>query len=295
MRVKPEAAPRTAPVGASAAQSSRRDADQARFFDTLGRKIMISGTYILSGALLAVIAYLFDKGHAHHGHPDHRLGDHLLLRLSRRQGRLPDRQRDLPDETPRNIDRVQHPAATDGAGTGPAAGTGQRRQRRRIEPTTTAQASYRHCSPMHPPYAVPLIDTARSREVDEILAALSGQGPIERRRLAQLVHADLWGPEPVQSRAAGGSRTGQIRRTSRGQYALVPQLQIPVRIRRPLTTPSTPTEPASGHNPETSRPSSRQTALALAPPVGRGTQDQVRKMTPPLGVRSEPDLGSSSS
>jgi MFS family permease len=33
-----------------------------RFFDTLGRKIMISGTYILSGALLAVTAWLFDQG-----------------------------------------------------------------------------------------------------------------------------------------------------------------------------------------------------------------------------------------
>ncbi len=33
-----------------------------RFFDTIGRKIMISGTYILSGALLAVTAYLFDQG-----------------------------------------------------------------------------------------------------------------------------------------------------------------------------------------------------------------------------------------
>jgi MFS family permease len=33
-----------------------------RFFDTIGRKIMISGTYILSGALLAITAYLFDTG-----------------------------------------------------------------------------------------------------------------------------------------------------------------------------------------------------------------------------------------
>jgi MFS family permease len=33
-----------------------------RFFDTLGRKVMISGTYILSGALLAVTAWLFDQG-----------------------------------------------------------------------------------------------------------------------------------------------------------------------------------------------------------------------------------------
>jgi MFS family permease len=33
-----------------------------RFFDTLGRKIMISGTYVLSGELLAVTAWLFDQG-----------------------------------------------------------------------------------------------------------------------------------------------------------------------------------------------------------------------------------------
>jgi MFS family permease len=33
-----------------------------RFFDTLGRKIMISGTYILSGGLLAITAWLFDQG-----------------------------------------------------------------------------------------------------------------------------------------------------------------------------------------------------------------------------------------
>jgi MFS family permease len=33
-----------------------------RLFDTLGRKQMIAGTYIVSGALLAVTAYLFDAG-----------------------------------------------------------------------------------------------------------------------------------------------------------------------------------------------------------------------------------------
>ncbi|TDB79036.1 MFS transporter [Micromonospora sp. KC721] len=33
-----------------------------RLFDTVGRKPMISGTYILSGVLLAVTAYLFDQG-----------------------------------------------------------------------------------------------------------------------------------------------------------------------------------------------------------------------------------------
>ncbi|MBO0809895.1 MAG: MFS transporter, partial [Actinobacteria bacterium] len=32
------------------------------FFDTIGRKQMIAGTYILSGAMLAVTAYLFNQG-----------------------------------------------------------------------------------------------------------------------------------------------------------------------------------------------------------------------------------------
>ncbi|MFD0684059.1 MFS transporter [Actinomadura fibrosa] len=35
----------------------------ARFFDTVGRKPMISGTYILSGVLLLVTAWLFNEGH----------------------------------------------------------------------------------------------------------------------------------------------------------------------------------------------------------------------------------------
>jgi hypothetical protein len=34
----------------------------SRFFDTFGRKPMIAGTYILSGALLLITAYLFDIG-----------------------------------------------------------------------------------------------------------------------------------------------------------------------------------------------------------------------------------------
>jgi hypothetical protein len=33
-----------------------------RSFDTFGRKIIISGTYILSGGLLAITAWLFDQG-----------------------------------------------------------------------------------------------------------------------------------------------------------------------------------------------------------------------------------------
>ena len=33
-----------------------------RLFDSVGRKQMIAGTYILSGVLLAITAYLFDRG-----------------------------------------------------------------------------------------------------------------------------------------------------------------------------------------------------------------------------------------
>ncbi|WP_406130645.1 MFS transporter [Streptomyces sp. NBC_00989] len=33
-----------------------------RFFDTVGRRQMISGTYLVSGALLAVSGFLFDAG-----------------------------------------------------------------------------------------------------------------------------------------------------------------------------------------------------------------------------------------
>ena len=70
-----------------------------------------------------------------------------------------------------------------GTGTRDAAGTGQRRARRRVEPAVTPQANYRHWSPMYPAYVAPLIDTARDREVGEIVAALGGAGPAGRRQL----------------------------------------------------------------------------------------------------------------
>ncbi len=56
---------------------------------------MISGTYILSGALLAISAFLFNAGAAKRGHPNRLVVRHLLLRFSRRQRRVPHRQRDL--------------------------------------------------------------------------------------------------------------------------------------------------------------------------------------------------------
>ncbi|HLX50084.1 MAG TPA: hypothetical protein VKS82_17285 [Streptosporangiaceae bacterium] len=80
-------------------------------------------------------------------------------------------------------DAGPHPAAAAGAGTRAAAGTKQQRPRRRAESAITPQVNYRHWSPMHPPYAAPLIDTARDREVEEIAAALAGAGSLERWQL----------------------------------------------------------------------------------------------------------------
>ena len=106
-------------------------------------------------------------------------------------------------------DADQHPAVTEGAGTGPGAGQQQRRRRGRIEPALTPQAPYRLWSPMPPVYAVPLIDMARDLEVGEIVAALAGAGPLERRRLAPAGPRRPVGPGPVLLRAARGSRAGQ--------------------------------------------------------------------------------------
>jgi hypothetical protein len=124
-------------------------------------------------------------------------------------------------------DADQSPAVTEGAGTGAAAGTGQRRQRRRIEPAVTPQARYRSWSPMYPPYTAPLIDTARDREVEEIAAALAGAGPLERRRLAQLVHAGLWGPGRFPAALRAAVVQGKVRRTGRGLYAPAPSTPSP--------------------------------------------------------------------
>ena len=63
-----------------------------RLFDTVGRRRMISGTYILAGTLLIISAFLFDAGALNADNPDRLLVCHLLLRLLRRQCRLPDGQ-----------------------------------------------------------------------------------------------------------------------------------------------------------------------------------------------------------
>jgi hypothetical protein len=122
---------------------------------------------------------------------------------------------------PAGQDAGQPAAVPAGAGTA-AAGTPQRRQRRRIEPAVTPQAAYRHWSPMLAPYSAPLIDTARTREVDQITAALAGESPMERRQLARLVHADLWGPGRFSPALRQAVTQGKVRRTSRGLYALTP-------------------------------------------------------------------------
>ena len=77
-----------------------------RLFDSVGRKPMIAGTYILSGALLVVTAFLFKADVWTAAVADGGLVRDLLLRLRRRQLRLPDRERDLPDGDARARDRV---------------------------------------------------------------------------------------------------------------------------------------------------------------------------------------------
>jgi MFS family permease len=265
-----------------------------RFFDTFGRKIMISGTYILSGGLLAVTAWLFDQGtlsattqtaawviiffFASAGASSayltvseifpmetramaiaffyaigtaaggisgpvlfgvliasgkraelaigYLIGAILMIGAGLVEVWLGVNAEQKPLEeiaTPLTAeDADQHPATAGGAGTGPAAGQEQRRRRRQVEPALTPQAPYRLWSPMPPVYAVPLIDTARDREVGEIAAALASAGTLERRQLARLVHADLWGPGRFSSALREAVVQGKVRRTGRGLYALMP-------------------------------------------------------------------------
>jgi MFS family permease len=142
-------------------------------------------------------------------------------------------------------DADQHPAVTAGAGTEPAAGQEQRRRRRRIEPALTPQAPYRLWSPMPPVYAVPLIDITRDREIGEITAALAGAGTLERRQLARLVRADLWGPGRFSAALRAAVVQGKVRRTGRGLYALVPGAPGPDDDSPPADHAPTATEPAA--------------------------------------------------
>ena len=76
----------------------------SRLFDTVGRRKMIAGTYIMSGILLAITGFLLGWAVRRGAHPGRR--DRLLLRLGRRQLGLPDGQRDLPDRDPGAVHRV---------------------------------------------------------------------------------------------------------------------------------------------------------------------------------------------
>jgi hypothetical protein len=98
---------------------------------------------------------------------------------------------------------------------------------------------------MAPVYAVPLIDLARVREVGEIVAALAGAGPLERRRLARLVRADLWGPGRFSSALRTAVVQGKVRRTGRGLYALVPGTPGPDDDSPPADHTPAATEPAA--------------------------------------------------
>jgi len=276
-------------------------------YDTIGRKIMISGTYILSGALLAITAYLFDKGtltattqtiawviiffFASAGASAAYLTVSEIFPMETRamaiaffyaigtgvggisgpvlfgvliaSGKRGDltigyligavlmiaaglvevwlgvnaEQKPLEEiATPLTAEDAGQPAAEDagrpapipaGAGTAVATGTGQHRQRRRIEPAVTPQAAYRHWSPMFPPYSVPLVDTARGREVEAIVAALAGEGSLDRPQLARLVHAGQWGPGRFTPALRQAVALGKVHRTSRGRYALTASPQDP--------------------------------------------------------------------
>ena len=71
-----------------------------RLFDTIGRKPMIAGTYLVSGAAPAGHRVPVRPGPADRRHDDRLLVRRAVLRLGGRQLRLPHRQRGLPDGDP---------------------------------------------------------------------------------------------------------------------------------------------------------------------------------------------------
>ena len=270
-----------------------------RFFDTIGRKIMISGTYILSGALLAITAYLFDTGAltattqtiawviifffasagASAGYLTvseifpmetralaiaffyaigtgvggisgpvlfgaliasgkrgdltigYLIGAVLMIAAGLVEVWLGVNAEQKPLEeiaTPLTAEDAAQPAAVPAdASDSVGARTTRTRQRRRIEQPVTPQAAYRHWSPMHAPYSSPLVDTARGREVEAIVAVLAGDSPLERPQLAQLVHAGQWGPGRFAPALRQAVAQGKVHRTSRGLYAITSIAQDP--------------------------------------------------------------------
>ncbi len=69
-----------------------------RLFDTVGRKPMIAGTYLLSGVLLIGVAVQGSRSHG--DEPGGGAHGDLLLRVGWGQRRVPDRLGDLPDGDP---------------------------------------------------------------------------------------------------------------------------------------------------------------------------------------------------
>ena len=77
-----------------------------RLFDTVGRRPMIAGTYLISAVMLVVGRDRVQRRDVQRLGPDPGARGDLLLRLGRRQLRLPDRERDLPDGDPGARDRL---------------------------------------------------------------------------------------------------------------------------------------------------------------------------------------------
>ena len=62
---------------------------------------------------------------------------------------------------------------------------------------------------------------ALDREVDAIVSALENDGPADRRKLAQLVHARFWGPGQFSQALDEAVAEGRVRRTGRSRYEAV--------------------------------------------------------------------------
>ena len=107
-----------------------------RFFDTVGPRMMISGTYIISGVLLASPATCSSRT-PHRDELTIALVGDLLLRLGGRELGLPDGQRDLPDGDPGDGDRVLLRRRRPGSAASSA---------RRCTATTSPPATARRCS-----------------------------------------------------------------------------------------------------------------------------------------------------
>ena len=83
-----------------------------RLFDTLGRRVMLTATYGLSGVLLLISRRAVPQRRAHRHDPDARLDGGVLRRLARRLRRLSHRERDLPaSRSARSPSRCSTPSA----------------------------------------------------------------------------------------------------------------------------------------------------------------------------------------